>query len=82
MAGSAQREADEQTRPPPSTTIFSIPLLGVIKGYSEPLKMPSIFIENEIEPLSLKRVQEQSSLTGWPEQGALADKDGFVKINK
>lgn len=80
-AESAQRKADEQAHPPLSTAISSDPIHGVIKGYSEPLKMPSILIEKEIEHHS-QAFAGVIILTGWPEHGALADKEGFVKINK
>lgn len=57
-AGSAQRKADEQAQPPLCTTIFSILFHGVITGYSEPLKMPSVLIEKETEHLSLTPSQK------------------------
>ena len=48
---SAQRKADEQA-------ILSAPFHGAIKGYSEPLKMPSILFEKEIEQHFLKPLQK------------------------
>lgn len=80
-AESAQRQADEQAQPPLCTTVFAISFHRVIKGYSEPLKMPSVLIENEIEHLSqvLARIIMRAS---WSEQGALVDKDEPVQINK
>lgn len=57
----AQRKVDEQACPLRPTAIFSVPFHGVIKGYSEPLKMPSILIEKEIEQHFLKPVQNQSA---------------------
>ena len=82
-AESAQRKCDEQVHPPLPTTAFSNPFQGAIKGYSEPLKMPSILIENEMEHLSLSQAFAEVIITAsWPLQRALADIDGFGKINK
>lgn len=60
-AESSQRKADEQAHLPLTTDIFSLPFHGVIKGYSEPLKMPSILIENEKEHHFLKSLQKQAA---------------------
>lgn len=57
--------------------IFPSLFYTVIKGYSEPLKMPSALIENEIEHISTEAFTAVIITACWPEQGALTDKDGF-----
>lgn len=57
--------------------IFPSLFYTVIKGYSEPLKMPSTLIENEIEHISIEAFTAVIIAACWPEQGALTDKDGF-----
>lgn len=59
------------------TAIFPSLFFPVIKGYSEPLKMPSTLIENEIEHISIEDFTAVIIATCWPEQGAFTDKDGF-----
>lgn len=59
------------------TAIFPSLFYTVIKGYSEPLKMPSTLIENEIEHISIEAFTAVIIATCWPEQGAFTDKDGF-----
>lgn len=59
------------------TAIFPSLFYTVIKGYSEPLKMPSTLIENEIEHISIEAFTAVIIAACWPEQGALTDKDGF-----
>lgn len=78
---STERKADEQAQPLLCTTIFSTPFHGVIKGYSEPLKTPSILIEKEIEHLP-QVFAGVILIASRPERRALADKDGFIQITK